>query len=359
MGRILILKEAAYGSREEPPTMTRLMQGDYAGKPNACTICGNSPVVAGAQFRNRLGNINYTHHLCEPCADQYDIMHSADMYKGEPMDIAFQLLKNIDQEYLDYLDEQMYETSPYHSIRLQPSNYNSPHLARPLANYENLSFQQSFNDRGRGTKLPLTSHGRVLEGRHVYPAHAYSINPSLTRSAITDIPRSYMGEDYYDYPRPLDLFGFTGDKTPQRDDREAKNVQNEGIIYGDIPEENVVQLTDNPFYYDNLRQASKSLLPTQKLQPSMLNERQQELARLLMEHEIPPVLMDEHMTTEHIDNPANVDALRDTYRQWSPQQQLMDDMDLIYASEPMDIAMRLLSDRLHFLRLMNNRYKKI
>jgi len=342
MGRILILKEAAYGSREEPPTMTRLMQGNYPEKPEACTICGNSPVVAGAQFRNRLGNINYTHHLCEPCADQYDIMHSADMYKGEPMDIAFQLLKNIDQEYLDYLDEQMYETSPYHSIRLQPSNYNSPHLARPLANYENLSFQQSFNDRGQGTKLPLTSHGRVLEGRHVYPAHAYSINPSLTRGAIADIPRSYMGEDYYDYPRPLNLFGFTGDKTPQRDDREAENVQNEGIIYGDIPEENVVQLTDNPFYYDNLRQASKSLLPTQKLQPSMLNERQQELARLLMEHEIPPVLMDEHMTTEHIDNPVNVDALRDTYRQWSPQQQLMGDMDLIFASEPMDIAMRLL-----------------
>ena len=33
MGRILILKEAAYGSREEPPTMTRLMQGNYPEKP--------------------------------------------------------------------------------------------------------------------------------------------------------------------------------------------------------------------------------------------------------------------------------------------------------------------------------------
>tara|TARA_R100001443_G_scaffold32817_1_gene46874 strand:- start:2982 stop:4241 length:1260 start_codon:yes stop_codon:yes gene_type:complete len=345
MGRILVLKKAAYGSREEPPTMTRLMQGNYAGKPNACTICGNSPVVAGAQFRNRLGNINYTHHLCEPCADQYDIMHSADMYKGEPIDIAMRLLKNIDQEYLDYLDEQIYETSPYHSIRLQPSNYNSPHLARPLANYENLSFQQSFNDRGRGTKLPLTSHGRVLEGRHVYPAHAFSINPSLTGGAIADIPRSYMGEDYYDYPRPLNLFGFTGDKTPQRDDREARNIQSEGIIYGDIPEENVVQLTDNPFFYDNLRQASKSLLPTQNLQPSMLNERQQELARLLMEHEIPPVLMDEHIPTELIDDAEVVNNSRDTYRQWSPQRQLMDDMDLLFASEPMEIAMRLLKER--------------
>ncbi len=91
-----LLKEAAYGSRDEPPTMTRLMQGNYAEKPDACTLCGNSPVVAGAQFRNPLGSINYTHHLCEPCADQYDIMHSADMYKSEPMDIAFHLLKQED-----------------------------------------------------------------------------------------------------------------------------------------------------------------------------------------------------------------------------------------------------------------------
>ena len=87
------LLKAAYGSREEPPTMTRLMQGNYAEKPDACTLCGNSPVVAGAQFRNPLGSINYTHHLCEPCANQYDIMHSADMYKGEPMDLAMRLLK--------------------------------------------------------------------------------------------------------------------------------------------------------------------------------------------------------------------------------------------------------------------------
>ena len=96
-----LLKEAAYGSRDEPPTMTRLMQGNYAEKPDACTLCGNSPVVAGAQFRNPLGSINYTHHLCEPCADQYDIMHSADMYKGEPMEIAMRLLK------AKYLDENM------------------------------------------------------------------------------------------------------------------------------------------------------------------------------------------------------------------------------------------------------------
>ena len=96
-----LLKEAAYGSRDEPPTMTRLMQGNYAEKPDACTLCGNSPVVAGAQFRNPLGSINYTHHLCKPCADQYDIMHSADMYKGEPMEIAMRLLK------AKYLDENM------------------------------------------------------------------------------------------------------------------------------------------------------------------------------------------------------------------------------------------------------------
>ena len=93
MSRILILKEAPYGSREESPQMTELMNGNYAGKPEACTICGGSPVVAGARYRNPLGNVDFTHHVCEPCADQYDIMHSSDKYKGEPMDIAMRLLK--------------------------------------------------------------------------------------------------------------------------------------------------------------------------------------------------------------------------------------------------------------------------
>ena len=55
MSRILILKEAPYGSREESPQMTELMNGNYAGKPEACTICGGSPVVAGARYLNPLG----------------------------------------------------------------------------------------------------------------------------------------------------------------------------------------------------------------------------------------------------------------------------------------------------------------
>lgn len=115
MSRILILKEAPYGSREESPQMTELMNGNYAGKPEACTICGGSPVVAGARYRNPLGNVDFTHHVCEPCADQYDIMHSSDKYKGEPMDIAMRLLKErvspeAKRHKLEY--DKKYESSP-------------------------------------------------------------------------------------------------------------------------------------------------------------------------------------------------------------------------------------------------------
>jgi len=168
----IFFKEAAYGSREEPPTMTRLMQGDYAGKPDACTLCGNSPVVAGAQFRNPLGSINYTHHLCEPCANQYDIMHSADMYKGEPMDIAMRLLKR--QTTLSAFDEQQIQEN------LKPENSNIFIAAKP------------GNEGTRPGELSQLSDNMLAELAALKEKHGEFSITSATGNAAWDLEPSFM-----------------------------------------------------------------------------------------------------------------------------------------------------------------------
>ena len=168
----IFFKEAAYGSRDEPPTMTRLMQGNYAEKPDACTLCGNSPVVAGAQFRNPLGSINYTHHLCEPCADQYDIMHSADMYKGEPMDIALRLLKR--QTTLSAFDEQQIQEN------LKPENSNIFIAAKP------------GNENTRPGELSQLSDNMLAELAALKEKHGKFGITSATGNAAWDLEPSFM-----------------------------------------------------------------------------------------------------------------------------------------------------------------------
>jgi len=79
------------------------------------------------------------------------------------------------QQYLDYLDEVMYNPHPgFHSMRVQPTDYNSPAEARALTTLENVNFQQSLQKiMGKDAMLPLSitemGHTEPLMGRHVYP----------------------------------------------------------------------------------------------------------------------------------------------------------------------------------------------
>ena len=301
MSKVLILKEAPYGSREEEAEMTRLMQGEYAGKPEACTLCGNSPVVAGAQFRNPLGNVNYTHHLCEPCADQYDIMHSSDEYKGEPMDIAWRLLKGFDEVIAEYRQKKL-----DHILSGKLKKYAPIHEARKLATRENRAFRDDVNRQaGLGEELPLENINReTFGGRFAFPNHAYSFNPNIGSTEGPDLLPSSKENN-----RVLDLYGFNA--VPQR---YGKNLNAEGIIYGDLEEDQVRRLNKNPFLLSNLQAAARTLMPGLGTKPSnyggTTGERKQiqVLARMLMENEIPGALYDKGALNaydiESIDHPV-------------------------------------------------------
>jgi len=251
------------------------------------------------------------------------------------------------QEYLDYLDDVMYNPHPgFHSMRVQPTEYNTPAEARELSNPQNVNFKEQLANMGRDTKLPLSitemGHTEPLMGRHVYPFQAFSMAPNMFGGgAEADLPRSYkIGRG--NRPRNLQMYAFEGrDTSPQRI---ANNLQAEGIIYGDVDESNIMPVFNKPVNYADLRVAARSLLPTSGSSPDMLNPKQQSIARQMMRIGLPPVLTSEQMMIPDITDSYALDSIRDDARQWSQNQQRLNipTEDLLYASEPMDIAMRLL-----------------
>ncbi len=255
------------------------------------------------------------------------------------------------QQYLDYLDEVMYNPHPgFHSMRVQPTDYNSPAEARALTTPENVNFQRSMQKvMGKDAMLPLSitemGHTEPLMGRHVYPFQAYSMSPNLFGGgAEADLPRSYkVGRQ--NRPRNLQMYAFEGrDTTPQRF---ANNLQTEGIIYGDVNESNIMPVFNKPVTYADLRVAAQSLLPTSGYTPDELSQKQQSIARQMMNIGLPPVLTDEHLMVPDMTDPHALDSIRDDTRQWSQNQQRLNipTEDLLYAGEPMDIAFQLLKER--------------
>jgi hypothetical protein len=254
------------------------------------------------------------------------------------------------QEYLDYLDDVMYNPHPgFHSMRVQPTDYNTPAEARELTTPTNIKFKEELENFGMNTNLPLSitemGHTEPLMGRHVYPFQAFSMTPNMFNSgAEADLPRSYkIGRG--NRPRNLQMYAFDGkDTTPQRF---ANNFQTEGIIYGDVDESNIMPVFNKPVQYPDLRVASRSLLPTSGFTPDQLSQKQQSIARQMMRIGLPPVLTDEHMMVPDITDPNTLDSIRDETRQWSQNQQRLNipTENLLYASEPMDIAFQLLKER--------------
>ena len=257
---------------------------------------------------------------------------------------------SVQQQYLDYLEDMMYNTHPgFHSMRVQPAKYSIPAEARELTTPENVNFKESLANDGRDTRLPLSitelGHTEPLRGRHVYPFSAFSMQPNLMNAGVdADLPRSYKIGRQNKIP-DLQMYGFEGkENTPQR---YANNAQTEGIIYGDVDESQITPIMAKPYKYHDMRHVANSLLPTSGYTPADLPQKRQKMARELMDMGVPPLLMDEHMRPQNISDPYEVDSMRDDTRQWNQNQQRLNipTEDLLYASEPMDIAMRLLKQR--------------
>ena len=241
------------------------------------------------------------------------------------------------RQYREYLEDRMFSQPIHHSIRIQPERYKPPTLGRELTTEENLRFADSYRDN---TNLPLSIEQigvrNPLFGRHVYPNELFSINPSFISASRSDLPMSYK-----DPSRKLHMYGFEGKTTPQRF---ARNVQPEGIVYGDVPEDLVQRFTTKPVRYEDLRQAARALLPTTSLQPHELREKQQDVAAMLMSSGVAPALTSTGLTVEDPSDADVLESIHDPFTQWSQNQQRLNipTEDLLYASEPMNIAMRLL-----------------
>ena len=289
-------------------------------------------------------------------------------------------------------------TSAQNSSKYHPSK--NLHLARKLVNPENTSFRDENLRMNRGEELPLETQltREPLGGRFVFPSHARAFMATQGRPTI-DVPSSKRNA-------ALNLYGFEG--TPER---YGKNQDPEGIIYGDLEEDSVHRLNKNPFILRDLQRAAGMFQPSYNA-PSKVGidgaerYRARELARMIMDAEIPGALIDpetarahgiesfEDMTpknkigditqivndlTGNIPMPTDRanPPLHGTFQQWersmgpsgrvaeldethtSPEQmQLLDDQltaipgaysqsGQYYKSKPMDIAMRLLKMPFH------------
>tara|TARA_R100000482_G_scaffold123522_1_gene73659 strand:+ start:1709 stop:4624 length:2916 start_codon:yes stop_codon:yes gene_type:complete len=268
--------------------------------------------------------------------------------------------------------EEFVTTKPsiYHSLRLQPATdartgriRNSPAIARALASIDNLQFQDDI----KNFSLPLnTNQGQPLYGRHVYPGELHSLSPNLTsHTSVPDLPRTYIkrwggGEKY----RPLNLYGFTGDAaTPQRFTNQT--LQPEGIIYGNLDTNDVVQLNTRPASAIRLSQVARALSPFHpERDVKDLTERSEDLARDIMDAGIPPILAESNVDTKgvtqhlpfRLDNKIDVKEAHDPFVQYdmgnlnrpTPEGLEQFTLDSIRAGEPMDIAMQLLKEEIPY-----------
>ena len=276
-----------------------------------------------------------------------------------------------------YLDapEEFVTTKPsiYHSLRLQPvASLDTgkirlpPTRARFLPTDENRGFQDDLRDYS----LPLfTNQGEPLYGRHVYPGELFSFNPTFKDEKKTPdlIPTNLTSHSSGENAQPLkgdkayrrqNLFGFTGNApTPQR--FTSSTLQPEGIIYGNLDENDVVQINTKPTSAYQLMHVARALSP---FHPTMdiknLNENEQLIARDIMDAGIPPILAESNVDTRgrthhlpfRLDEPIDVKEAHDPFAQYdmgnlnrpSPEGLEQFTLDSIRTGEPMDIAMQFL-----------------
>lgn len=249
-------------------------------------------------------------------------------------------------------------------------------------------------DRVENSPLPLVDPvtGQSLSGRFVFPAEAFSFSPNLTERGFATraddgdftifeqaLQRANPDVLPTAHQRKLNLYGFEG-IDPQRF---GTNVQPEGIIYGDLDESQVHQLNENPLHLYDISQASRLMNPLVDARAELGDMRENTRKRIqrageaLMMAGVPPILMDSQnlaanqiwsMNDPKLAEPmghGDIQFMHDPFQQWdmgsgmntedmhrqvthgamSPEQLELLDHDLIFASEPMDIAFQLLKER--------------
>ena len=94
----IVKQEVPFADADHPVEMTEVSNLIAANAPQQCTIQGcpdpySQPIVR-ARYRNPIGTKDYTHHMCEHCANKNELGYM--VQKGEPIEIVFDMLK---QEY--------------------------------------------------------------------------------------------------------------------------------------------------------------------------------------------------------------------------------------------------------------------
>ena len=313
---------AVDSSREAPATLVELQNGDYAGKPEACTLCGNSPVVAGGRWKNPLGNIDYTHHLCEQCADQYDVHHSADYYKGENMFIGDVLVK----AYLPTLQERGRKLEDQTSLRWIPRYHEKTFNANiPFdKNIGNVNWEQRLRDE-KIVAPEGSPHSERVNLPGVYTGSSRKPNKGLHRITGNWVApatqQGAMGADVSFKDRGL-LMAIEGNPDWWRTVRQGaaqESPAGEGFKYGGFDKE------------------AYSKIPTPNISPMSVLHYQMALEN--------PMGGEDYAAQQFPDVHELLQQFPDTKTEdiWGPaasltQNPLLEDIDTKVASEPMSVG---------------------
>ena len=320
--RIKKANEPVDTSREAPATLVELQNGNYADKPEACTLCGGSPVVAGGRWKNPLGNIDYTHHLCEPCADQYDVHHSADYYKGEDMFIGDVLVK----AYLPTLQERGRKLEDQTSLRWIPR-------------YHEKTFNASIPfDKNKGN---VNWEQRLRDEKIVAPegsAHSYRVNLPGVYTGSSREPNKELNRITGNWVAPATQQGAMGADVSFKDRGLLMAIEDNPDWWRTVRQGAAQESpAGEGFKYGGFDKEAYSKIPTPNISPISVLHYQMALEN--------PMGGEDYAAQRYPDVHELLQQFPDTKTEeiWGPadsltQNPLLEDIDTKVASEPMSVG---------------------
>ena len=185
----IVKQEVPFADANYPVSMTEVSNLITQDAPQQCTIqdCPNpeAPPVVRARYRNPLGSQDYTHHMCENCAHRHELGYM--VQKGEPIEIAFNLLKE------DY---------PFVAVGEDERQLPVPmHTNRPRSTHPGFSRTDIFQvPTGVGIPTPeaaprtvpvVHAQGRIypIADREQYERALRAPDEETRRAAMNEVPR--------------------------------------------------------------------------------------------------------------------------------------------------------------------------